>query len=117
MKQLPVGLITILVLMVVGLCASQAEAAVRCPEGSQYVCKRNNQCFCRAYRGYSTPYAYRRPYVRPFLGLPFVGGAYVRRPYVGGAYVRRPYVGNAYVRRGYVGRPLARGYVRRGLWR
>jgi hypothetical protein len=108
MRQMPVGLTTILVLMVVGLCSSHVEAAVRCPEGSQYVCKRNNQCFCRAYRGYSTPYAYRRPYVGlPFIGRPFVGRSYVRRPYVGGAYVRRPYAG-----RGYVGR----GYVRRG-WR
>jgi hypothetical protein len=111
MRQLSVGLTTVLVLMVVGLWSSQAEAAVRCPEGSQYVCKRNGQCFCRAY--YSTPYAYRRPYMaRPFLGLPYLG-----RPYVGRAYVRRPYVGSAYVRRGYVGRPLARGVVRRGLWR
>jgi hypothetical protein len=106
MRQLSVGLTTVLVLMVVGLWSNQAEAAVRCPEGSQYLCKRNGQCFCRAY--YSTPYAYRRPYVaRPFLGLPYLGRAYVRRPYVGGAYARR----------GYVGRPLARGVVRRGLWR
>jgi hypothetical protein len=106
MRQLSVGVTTILVLMVVGLWSSQAEAAVRCPEGSEYVCKRNNKCFCRTYQRYSTPYAYRRPYVvRPFFGFPYWG-----RPYVG-----RPYVGRGYVRRGYVGRPLARGYVRRGL--
>jgi hypothetical protein len=111
MRQLSVGLTTILVLMVVGLWSSQADAAVRCPEGSQYVCKRNNKCFCKAYQGYSTPYAYRRPYmVRPFFGLPYLG-----RPYVGRGYVRRGYVGRPYVGRGYVGRPLARGVARRGL--
>jgi hypothetical protein len=102
-RQLTVGIATILVLMIVGVWTSHAEAAVRCPDGSQYVCKRNGQCFCRTYQRYSTPYAYRRPFVvRPFIGLPYWG---------------RPYVGRGYVRRGYVGRPVARGYVRRGLWR
>ena len=98
MRKLIVGLTTLLLSMVVGLWSSNVEAAsmipapkyhslidtvakVRCPEGSQYVCRRN-ECFCRAYRGYSDRYTERRRYVRPYVGRPYVGRPYVRRPYL-----------------------------------
>jgi hypothetical protein len=95
MRKLTVGLITILALMVAALWSNHAVAAttipapkyhslidtvakVHCPEGSEYVCKRNNKCFCRAYRGSGT-YTQRRRYVRPYVGRPYVGRPYVRR--------------------------------------